>query len=66
MNILLKHKDDSFDMFQEFKALMKNQIGKIIKVCRSDNGGEYTSNEFFDFCKKARIKKETIVPYNIE
>ena len=24
------------------------------------------SNEFIEFCKKARIKKETIVPYNPE
>ena len=29
-----------------------------------DNGGEYMSNEFIEFCKKDGIKKETIVPYN--
>ena len=31
---------------------------------RSDNGGEYESNEFDDFCREARIKKELAVPYN--
>ena len=31
---------------------------------RSDNGGEYESNEFDDFCLEAGIKKELTVPYN--
>ena len=31
---------------------------------RSNNGGEYESNEFDDFCREARIKKELTVPYN--
>jgi transposase InsO family protein len=38
--------------------------GKKIKVLRSDNGGEYTSNDFSDFCKEAGIKRELTVPYN--
>jgi transposase InsO family protein len=33
-------------------------------VLRSDNGGEYTSKDFSDFCKEAGIKRELIVPYN--
>lgn len=47
----LKHKYEAFDMFKDFKALIKYQTGKEIKVFGSDNGGEYTSNEFIDFCK---------------
>jgi transposase InsO family protein len=31
---------------------MENQTGKKIKVLRSDNGGEYTSNDFRYFCKE--------------
>ena len=30
---------------------------------RSDNGGELTSNEFNDFCKESRIKRELTIPY---
>ena len=52
----LKTKSEVFKRFQEFKALVKNQIGKRIKVLRSDNGGEYTSREFVDFCTRAGIK----------
>jgi hypothetical protein len=33
-------------------------------VLRSDNGGEYISQDFSDFCIKAGIKREYIVPYN--
>ena len=39
-------------------------LGKRIKILRSDNGGEYTSTEFNDFCKEAGIKRELTVPYN--
>jgi transposase InsO family protein len=38
--------------------------GKKIKILRSDNGGEYTSKDFSDFCVEAGIKREHIVPYN--
>jgi len=31
---------------------------------RSDNGGEYTSNEFKNFCIQEGIKRELKVPYN--
>jgi hypothetical protein len=47
----LKTKDEVFSRFQEFKALVENQIGKKIKVLRSNNGEEYTSKEFEGFCK---------------
>jgi transposase InsO family protein len=49
----LKAKDEVFNKFQEFKALVENLSGRKIKILRSDNGGEYTSNEFKDFCREA-------------
>ena len=47
----LKHKNEAFEMFKEFKALVENQTGKKINIFKSDNGGEYISNEFIEFCK---------------
>jgi transposase InsO family protein len=60
----MKTKGQVFSQFQEFKALVENQTGKKIKELRSDNGGEYTSKEFMDFCAREGIRRELIVPYN--
>jgi len=35
-----KTKDEVLNQFQEFKALLENQIGGKIKVMRSNNVGE--------------------------
>ena len=53
----LKAKGEVFDRFQEFKALVKNQTGKKIKVLRFNNGGEYTVYEFEDFCTQHGIHR---------
>jgi transposase InsO family protein len=43
---------------------VENQIGKKIRVLRTDNGGEYTSKEFMDFCAGENIRRELTIPYN--
>jgi transposase InsO family protein len=60
----MKAKSEVFKRFQEFKALVENQTGKRIKVLRSDNGGEYASREFVDFCTHTGIRRQMTVPYN--
>ena len=44
--------------------MVENQTGKKIKALRSDNGGEFTSNEFRDFYKQEGIRRQKYVPYN--
>jgi hypothetical protein len=41
---------------------VENQTRKKILVLRSDNGVEYTSKEFEDYCIETRIKKVLTVP----
>ena len=36
----------------------EEQIGDPVKVLRSDNGGEYKSNEYTEFCKEKGIARE--------
>jgi transposase InsO family protein len=60
----LKTKGEVFKRFQEFKALVENQTGKKIRCLRSDNGGEYTSNDFDDYCVREGIRREMTVAYN--
>jgi transposase InsO family protein len=62
----LKSKDEVLGKFKEFKALVKNLFERKIKKVRSDNGGEYTSNELGSFCGDARIKRELTTRYNLE
>ncbi|KAL4361851.1 hypothetical protein GQ457_04G011270 [Hibiscus cannabinus] len=47
----IKKKADVFSTFKVFKARVELDSGNKIKCFRSDNGGEYTSDEFDDFCK---------------
>ena len=47
----LNGKDEVFEKFKEFKALVDNLSENKIKTLRSYNGGEITSNEFKDFNK---------------
>jgi hypothetical protein len=42
----LKNKSEAFEKFKAFKALVENETDLKIKCLRSDNGGEFTSNEF--------------------
>jgi transposase InsO family protein len=41
---------------KEFKALIENPSVRKIKILRSDNGGEYTSEELVNLCKDVGIK----------
>ena len=60
----MKNKDEVFSKFKEFKALIENHTKKKMKTFRSDNGREFTSNEFQELCRDLRIKRELTTPYN--
>jgi transposase InsO family protein len=60
----MQKKDQTFSNFGEFKSLVEKYLGKKVKALRSDNGGEYISNEFKDLCNKEGIRRELIAPHN--
>ena len=59
-----KESEEVLNKFKEFKAHVDNMSGRRIKTPRSNNGGEYTSTEFNDFCKEVGMKRELTVPNN--
>ena len=60
----MQNKDQTFSKFHEFKALVEKESGKKIKALRSDNGGEYFSQEFKEFYAVEGIKCELTTPHN--
>ncbi|KAH9323063.1 hypothetical protein KI387_017702, partial [Taxus chinensis] len=56
------NKSDVFDTFVKWKALVENETGLKLKCLTLDNGGEYCSNEFDDYCSKNGIYRQKTVP----
>ncbi|KAL1194887.1 Retrovirus-related Pol polyprotein from transposon TNT 1-94 [Cardamine amara subsp. amara] len=59
---LMKHKSESFEKFKEFQNEVQNQLGKTIKVLRSDRGGEYLSQAFSDHLRECGIVSQLTPP----
>ena len=47
----------------EFPSNAPDLTEHRVKILRSDNGGEYESKEFAEYCKSRGIRRETSVPY---
>ena len=48
----MQKKSETYSKFCEFKALVEKESGKQVQALRSDNGGEYISSQFKDFCSE--------------
>ena len=60
---LMKSKSEAFAKFQQYKSFVKNQTHHTIQILRTDQGGEYLSTEFENFCQVHGIKQETTSAY---
>ena len=54
----LKEKNEALSNFVEFKNIVEKEFGKKIQCLRSDNGGEYMSDDFFQYCDKHGISRQ--------
>jgi hypothetical protein len=54
----LKNKSEAFENFKIYKEMVENEMDSRIKCLRSDNGGEFTSKEFMDYCRNHGIKRQ--------
>ena len=59
---ILKTKDQVFDCFLTWKALVEKQCKRKLRTLRTDNGGEYTSSKFESYLKDEGIRHERTVP----
>lgn len=60
---MIKHKSEVLDRFTEFVEQTENLTGYRVKSLRSDNGTEYCSKAFEEYCKSKGIRKEYTVPF---
>ncbi|KAG8502566.1 hypothetical protein CXB51_001088 [Gossypium anomalum] len=57
----MRTKDKVLGVFLKWKTMIENQTGKKIKRLRTDNGGEYKSDPFFDVCQEYGIVRHFTV-----
>ena len=59
----IRLKSEVCNVFQQFKALVENQCYLSIKALNIDNGGEYTSSQFVEFCNSKGTESQLTLPY---
>jgi transposase InsO family protein len=57
----LRNKLEAFENFKVYKEMVENEMDSKIKCLRSDNGGEFTSKEFMDYCNRHGIKRQFFI-----
>jgi transposase InsO family protein len=59
----LKHKYEAFDAFRKWKVMIEKQTEMKVKLLRTNNGMEFCSNEFNDYCSDKGIVRHHTIPY---
>lgn len=60
--VFMKKKSEVFTHFKVYAAKVKTKTGRNIEILRSDNGGEYESNECTSWLKENGIIHQTSAP----
>ncbi|KAH9703868.1 hypothetical protein KPL70_011252 [Citrus sinensis] len=58
---LKQHKSEAFERFKEWTAFMETRTEKRLKRLRADNGLEFCSSDFENFCTSKGIARHRIV-----
>ena len=61
---VMKEKSEAFTKFRDWCKAVETEKGKSLKCLRTDNGLEFLSSQFDDFCKERGIKRHRTVPNN--
>jgi transposase InsO family protein len=60
---LLTAKSDTAAGIKEIKAATELEVGRPLRVLRTDNGGEFTAKEFAAYCANEGIQRHFSAPY---
>ena len=61
---LLMSKDEVAEAIKKFKARVKAESGKKLRVLWTDHGGEFTSVEFVVYCVDQGVVRYHTAPYS--
>ena len=56
--IFLQKKSEDFMTFKNFKVLVEKEVGSLKQALRTDDGEEYNSHDFAQFCENHGIKHQ--------
>ncbi|TXG65249.1 hypothetical protein EZV62_006524 [Acer yangbiense] len=59
----LVEKSEALVTFKHFKKYVEKEMDACIKCLRTDRGGEFTSQDFNEFCKENGIKRQLTAAY---
>lgn len=59
----MRTKSETFEYFKKFHKIAEAHTGRKLKVLRTDNGGEYLSNDFRAYLSNHGIKHQLTVAY---
>jgi len=60
----MNSKAEVFNIFRKWYKKVTNIFNKNIKYIRTDNGTEFTNNNFRKFCEENGIEQQFSIPYN--
>ena len=62
----IRTEDRVFSIFSECFAMVENQSGRKLKCLRTNNMGEFKSEEFVKYCRERGIRREYTAAYSPE
>jgi transposase InsO family protein len=62
--ILIRDKNEAFEACKKVKVAAEMEKNCKLKALRTDRGGEFTSNEFRNYCEILGIKRYLTAPYS--
>lgn len=62
MVFFMRHKNEALEAFKKFITTVENKWERCVKILQSNNGLEYTNNEFQSYLKLKGIEHEPTAP----
>ena len=60
---IIKRKNEAYEHFKDWRALVKTEAGQRVIIFWTDNGGEYSSKEFEAYLQRQGIQHQVTAPY---